>query len=182
MDAENSCTELGLQLLVWRSESHRDATIELFGIDAFKVVPGVFGATAGSFTSTAMNSEDLVTSTAYAATLLHTAQEQGAQALRIVVCAQVGCAGRRRLVCVCEPQPRGAEWRLHPRLLFGRHGLEQPIPHHLFRRQLGKRARLLLFSASLTKGCGPQCDFSTGERYICSTNDKGGFGTILRGM
>lgn len=29
---------------------------------------------------------------------------------------------------------------------------------------------------------GPQCDFSTGERYICSTNDKGGFGTILRGM
>ena len=97
MDAENSCTELGLQLLVWRSESHRDATIELFGIDAFKVVPGVFGATAGSFTSTAMNSEDLVTSTAYAATLLHIPQEPlRVLALRIVVCAQVGCAGRRR--------------------------------------------------------------------------------------
>ena len=42
-DQANSCTEMGLQLAVWRTEAHMHAMLHRYGTKYFAAVPGVYG-------------------------------------------------------------------------------------------------------------------------------------------
>ncbi len=57
-DQANSCTAIGLKLAIPRTQAHLDALYAKYGINYFKVVPGVYGLAAGNYTGCAMNSTD----------------------------------------------------------------------------------------------------------------------------
>merc|ERR1712046_264027 len=55
----DSCRELGLQLVIPRTEAHFAAMIRQFGPKYFSIVPGIYGLKPGDYSSKPMNSEDL---------------------------------------------------------------------------------------------------------------------------
>lgn len=54
----NSCTALGLNIVVPRTNAHLHALVAKYGISYFKTSPGVYGLAAGNYTTCAMNSGD----------------------------------------------------------------------------------------------------------------------------
>lgn len=54
----NSCTALGLQMVIPRTEAHLNAMWTKYGSGYFATVPGVYGLAAGNYTTCAMNSSD----------------------------------------------------------------------------------------------------------------------------
>jgi hypothetical protein len=57
-DQPNTCTALGMQLAIPRSQAHLDAMKNKYGMGYLAVVPGVYGIAAGNYTGCAMNSSD----------------------------------------------------------------------------------------------------------------------------
>lgn len=59
-DQANSCTALGLNLVVARTAAHLAALFGKYGDGYFRTVPGVYGLAAGDYSDCAMNSSDPV--------------------------------------------------------------------------------------------------------------------------
>ena len=57
-DAPNSCTAIGLQMIIPRTQAHLNALFAKYTIAYFSIVPGVYGLEAGNYTNCAMNSTD----------------------------------------------------------------------------------------------------------------------------
>lgn len=57
-DQANSCTALGLQMVIPRTNAHLQALYAKYGAAYFQTIPGVYGKAAGNFTGCAMNSND----------------------------------------------------------------------------------------------------------------------------
>jgi hypothetical protein len=57
-DQENSCTALGLKMVIPRTQAHLNAMFAKYGLDSFATVPGVYGLAAGNYTGCTMNSGD----------------------------------------------------------------------------------------------------------------------------
>lgn len=57
-DQQNSCTAVGLKMVVARSKAHMGAMIAKYGNTYFATVPGVYGLAAGGYTNCVMNSKD----------------------------------------------------------------------------------------------------------------------------
>jgi hypothetical protein len=57
-DQANSCTAVGLQMVVPRTLAHLNALYAKYTMTYFQIVPGVYGLAAGNYTNCAMNSTD----------------------------------------------------------------------------------------------------------------------------
>ncbi len=57
-DQANSCTALGLNMVIPRTQAHLNALFAKYTIAYFSIVPGVYGLAAGDYTGCAMNSTD----------------------------------------------------------------------------------------------------------------------------
>jgi hypothetical protein len=142
-DQENSCTKLGLQLMVWRTREHQIQSIiapwnggSEPDFSYFRTVPGVSGTTAGSFTNVAMNS---------------------------------GTAANNSFVAV-----DGGDW-------FVTDAERGTAPNGDYSPGcfLGIKPNAKLWaSAKAVDFDDSWCDYSTGDRYVCSTNDKFGQGVF----
>jgi hypothetical protein len=55
-DQPNSCTAIGLKMVIPRTQAHMNALYNKYGMSYFSVVPGVHGLAAGNYTGCAMNS------------------------------------------------------------------------------------------------------------------------------
>jgi hypothetical protein len=166
-DAENSCSELGLQLQVWRSQEHRDASILKWGLDAYQAVPGVYGVDARSFTNVAMTSSSGdVTNDARS-----TASWQSIDGGDWFV------AGTR------SPDAPSGDYT--PGCLMGVVSFDEQCARQDAQSREDNRNNIL----NPTEPCPTEslsfndrwCDYSTGPHYICSTNDKGGPGVLGHG-
>jgi hypothetical protein len=57
-DDPNSCSAVGLQMVVPRTLAHLNALYAKYGSSYFQFVPGIYGLAAGDYTGCAMNSSD----------------------------------------------------------------------------------------------------------------------------
>ncbi len=57
-DQPNSCTAIGLKMVISRSKAHMAAMIAKYGNSYFATVPGIYGLAGGNFTGCVMNSKD----------------------------------------------------------------------------------------------------------------------------
>lgn len=57
-DQQNSCTAVGLKMVVARTKAHMTAMWSKYGASYFATVPGVYGLAAGNYTSCVMNSKN----------------------------------------------------------------------------------------------------------------------------
>lgn len=132
-DEENSCTAIGLQLMVWRTAAHQAASLAYvrdngYGPDYFKTAPGLFSTSAASFTTARMNS----------------------------------VSGDAPTWAAVD----GGDWFLSA----GPNGLA-PNGDYTPGCWLGITA-----PGDLTSFNDKWCDYTTGPKYMCSTNDFGGKG------
>jgi hypothetical protein len=61
-DQANSCTAIGLKMIIPRTKAHLSAMWKKYGASYFQTVPGIYGKAAGNYTGCAMNSGDAVCS------------------------------------------------------------------------------------------------------------------------
>ena len=166
-DAENSCSALGLQLQVWRSAEHRDASIAKWGLDAYQAVPGVYGLDAFSLTNAAMSSSSGDPISDARATASWQAIDGGDWFV----------AG--------TPSADAPSGDYSPGCLLGVLSYDEQCA----RQDAQNREDLRNNAANPAAPCATEslsfndrwCDYSTGTRYICSTNDKGGPGVLGHG-
>lgn len=59
-DQANSCTAIGLKMIIPRTKAHLSAMWKKYGASYFQTVPGIYGKAAGNYTGCAMNSGDAV--------------------------------------------------------------------------------------------------------------------------
>jgi hypothetical protein len=169
IDAENSCTDLGLQLQVWRSKEHRDASIIKWGLGAYQTVPGVYGVEARSLTNAAMTSQSPAGDTI--------SDARATASWQAVDGGDWFVAG--------TPSPSAPSGAYTPGCMLAVVGFDTECAA----QDAQRRADLLQNEANPTAPCPREslsfrdhwCDYSTGSRYICSTNDKGGPGVLGHG-
>ena len=156
-DTENSCTALGLQMQVWRSQEHRDNSILQWGVDAYSVVPAVYGVEARGLTNAAMNSADP------RAAEIWQAVDGGEWFISEApnAAAPSGAYTPGCFMAVLEWDSACAAQDAAARA-------------DITGATAGCGADSLTFGDSW-------CDWSSGSSYICSTNDKGGPGVLQHG-
>lgn len=164
-DQENSCTDLGLQLMVWRTRGHQIASLKApwlqgeSGQSYFRVVPGVVGVKTGSFTNVAMNSN----TTAKASFV---AVDGGDWFI----------SGTNRANAPNGDYSPGCFLGVNEKQSSWKGGSIKPETGRVS-WQGSKGATGSILSDQLDFD-DSWCEYSTGPRYVCSTNDKGGVGIL----